>query len=245
MSAEGVTFRNEGVRLQIVTTARELVGSHYVNATDGAIPGGSGLKRHLGWREDTRLDHLAIHAGVKANGHVCVGRYARVGGFRFLPGSEEEAELIAYQKEISKKAFSTDDIPDFHETALFPRRDGPGSTIYLGEDCRGVRHFDCISFIAWVLRSVLGRGISHEVPYYESGGSGGKQFTVYKAGSFPTTFLNGDILTKKTADGQHIGFLTSVRTVIHASNEANGVLESPYGDGGWTGLARLNDSYIG
>ena len=96
-----------------------------------------------------------------------------------------------------------------------------------------------------MLRSVLGKGISHEVPYYESGGYNKTQFTVYKASSFPKSFLNGDILTRKTADGQHIGFATAVRKVIHASNEENGVIEVPYAEGGWTGLARLNDSYIG
>jgi hypothetical protein len=62
-------------------------------------------------------------------------------------------KLEKYQKSIAENPLNANWQP--FENGLYPRR-YPGNTgVYLGEDCRGKRHFDCESFIAWVLSRAL------------------------------------------------------------------------------------------
>ena len=170
----------ESIRSLIVATAAHeaALGAHYINGADGGIPGmnaageaGGGLSasRKIVLLENHTWEDLAVHAAMYGNS-VCRGRYEAVGGKKFLVNMPDyDALKFAYMEELKMLALGHGKA--FAGTGLYPRRGRSmnGDTIYLGEDCRGKRHFDCISFVNWVLTSVLKRLIWFEEKHYFEG----------------------------------------------------------------------------
>jgi hypothetical protein len=245
-------FKNLGARALIIHIARSFVGSHYLNATDGQTPNSSdGLSgtRFLNLRERTSWDELAIHAAATSS-LICQGRPSAVNGYKFVKSDssgttdgQRYKKLVEYQAALEKGPKDPGSWPSFDNTGLYPRRFKKGDTIYLGEDCRGVMHFDCISFINFCLMTTLAKGWVQSIKKVEAGGHGKKQFTIYKK-PFPEKFMNGDILVKVVGDSEHIAFTTEDRKLVHAKWPPSGVVEDNYYDNQWTSLARLNDSWI-
>ncbi|MCK6681670.1 MAG: hypothetical protein L6R30_04530 [Thermoanaerobaculia bacterium] len=246
-------FGNLGARALIIHIARSFVGSHYVNGSDGQTPGsanGTSGTRFLELREKTSFDELAIHAAATSK-LICQGRPSAVGGYKFVKSDKEETQdgkrykkLIEYQKTVAAMANSPNSWPSFDNTGLYPRRFKAGDTIYLGEDCRGIMHFDCVSFVTYCLIAALGKGWTQSISRFQKGGNGGNQFTVFTK-PFPEKFMNADIFVRVSSDGDHIAFVSEDRRMIHAEWGPSGVVEQPYKDKNWTSMVRLNDSWIG
>ncbi len=264
------SYDKEFIRLMIVTTAAQqaAMGAHYINGSDGGITGkntpgeaGGGLsaKRKILHIEDHSWEKLAVHAAMYGKS-VCRGRYEAVGGYVFINDealTQAQLEKIKldkspagkfaklkneYVKELETTAEGME--KDFDDTGLYPRRGRSivGDTIYLGEDCRNKRHFDCISFVNWVLTTVLQRLIwFQEADYFN-----GKKLGVKPLPSTTTPFMNGDIAVRIHNGHEHIGFLTADGKLIHARYEEAGVQVTGFvmAKDDDTKICRLPDSFL-
>ena len=246
--------KKDSSRALVVATAAQqaALGAHYINGSDGGITGmnaageaGGGLSasRKILLLEDHSWEKLAVHAAIYG-GRVCQGRYSRVGGEMFQPDTDRLRDLKNdYVPSLAD--FPAALVKPFPGTMLYPRRSRskPGGTIYLGEDCRHKRHFDCISFVNWVLTTVVGRLIWFAEKDYFSG-------TKMNAQILPAThtpFKNADIGVRIDATGhEHIGFLTSYGTMIHARDPEKGVEVSAFEmkKDNFTKICRLPDSFF-
>jgi hypothetical protein len=244
----------ESIRLLIVATAANeaALGAHYINGADGGIPGmntageaGGGLsaKRKILLLEDHTWENLAVHAAMYGNS-VCKGRYEAVGGKRFQANwPDYDALKFAYMEEL--KLLPPGFGKAFAGTGLYPRRGRSmkGDTIYLGEDCRGKRHFDCIFFVNWVLTSVLKRLIWFtEKDYFD-----GTKLGVKPLSAMHAPLMNGDIVVRIDASGhEHIGFLTGEGRMIHARDPERGVNVTGFvlKKDIFTRICRLPDSFL-
>ena len=133
----------------------------------------------------------------------------------------------------------------FAGSGLYPRRGRsmPGDTIYLGEDCRDKRHFDCISFVNWVLTSVLQRLIWYEEKDYFAG----KKLGAKPLPATHTPLMNADIGVRIDAKGhEHIGFLTAGGKMIHARDPEKGVQMTDFlmPKDQFTKICRLPESFL-
>lgn len=257
------SYDKEFLRLMIVATAAQqaALGAHYINGSDGGITGmnspgeaGGGLSedRKILHIEDHSWEKLAVHAAMYGKS-VCKGRYDAVGGYVFMDETKPVSTKIkklsppgAFAKLKDEYLKDLESLPlgqgkDFDGTRLYPRRGRSvaGDAIYLGEDCRGKRHFDCISFVNWVLTVVLQRLIWFNIAQYQNGTAGGM-----KKKPADTPIMNADIVTKLTPDHEHIGFLTASGKVIHARMPELGVQVSGFNPKEWTGLCRLSDKTL-
>ena len=125
--------------------------------------------------------------------------------------------------------------------------------LYLGEDCRNKRHFDCDGLVAWAIMRALGKDPSiwrKVVDRCKKGGS--KRLTVYGAegpeyarGDITLTqadILVSDVLIRKPNDtgSEHMALTCAGGTgVFEASGKDRGVIRSTY-KANWSHLARIN-----
>jgi hypothetical protein len=244
----------DSLRAFVISTAatQAAIGAHYINGSDGGITGknavgeaGGGLSasRKIYLLEDYTWAKLAVHSAIYG-GRVCKGRYAAVGGRKFLPGTTDLTTLKdVYVPSLASATPET--VKPFTGTMLYPRRgrSRPDDTIYLAEDCRNKRHFDCISFVNWVLTTVVGRLIWYEEKDYFSGSKMNAQ--ILNPTHMP--LKNADIGVRIDASGhEHIGFLTSSGQMIHARDPERGVQVSPFEmpKDSHTKICRLPDSFF-
>ncbi len=234
-----------------------LFGSHYLKGTKGSIPGqnNSGLSqtRNVELLEDLDINSntFGVHAGKNSYG-TCPGRWENVtGGKQFVKGINDRDVLLPQYLEKLKTVSAPEQWESFNNTGLYPRR--AYNYMYLGEDCRNKRHFDCEGFIAWVLVKALnkdngfwGKGVG----WYQAGGD--NHLDIYKAAGASYTseslgtinkedIRDGDILIRKpnSKGGEHIGFACAKGTgVVEASGRDRGVVYSDY-KSNWTQLARI------
>lgn len=237
-------------RFAIVAFAETQVyfGAHYLRGADGAQPDcRDGLEgRNVTLREDTSSKNFAVHAAMLSN-RACRGRYEKVGG-RPLTEKSDLNKLEEYRLNLAAGNLSPAQYPAF-DKGLFPRRDPTNTGIYLGEDCRAKRHFDCESFMAWCISYALNDHWTewkYGVQVYNAGLKGRLDVTPRGAG-FPkkSQLLNGDILIRITDKGEHMAFVTDNGSkVLEASEAARGILASPYTEERWTAHARIKESYL-
>lgn len=244
-------------RILINTTAMAEVnaGGHYLKGGDGAIPGhyGSGLFRQVEVVEYCELETVSVHAAKNSFG-VCRGRWGLMTlGKKFLKGDGGDRDVLLpkYLAELKASILPKYFWWDFENRGLYPRVSS--GYIYLGEDCRGKRHFDCEGFVAWVLVKALGKDKGtwrKGVSWYQDGGGG--RLKIYKAvgnsykaddGDVITTseIRDGDILIRKpnSEGGEHIALACAGGTgVLEASSKNKGVQHSNY-TANWTELARI------
>lgn len=150
-------------------------GGHYLSGSDGSIPddAGSGLVRSTTISNDLNIATVCVFGASNGFG-TCRGRYVNAGGKRFSKGDggDRDIHLPAYLEELDATYLPSWFWPSFRGTGLFPRLSS--KYIYLGEDCRGKRHFDCEGFIAWVLVHAIGKDKGtwrQGVDWYQNGGS--------------------------------------------------------------------------
>lgn len=249
-------------RMLVITTAMAEVnaGSHYLKGANGGTPGGAaGLTRTPRLLDDLTIEKLGVHTAESDLG-VCRGRWEMLkaqGGKQFAKGQPDRDTLLpAYLEELKTGWLPSMLWKSFNSTGLFPRRSE--NYLFLGEDCRNRRHFDCEGFIAWVLVKAAGKDAgswSKGVTWYQNGGKiSDKKYLldIYKASGAgyvhedgrrinTSDILDGDILIRKPNEwgGEHIAFACARGTgVLEASGKDRGVLRSTYKPN-WTQLARI------
>ena len=260
-----MSLEKDAIRIYILQIAWQQVGSHYLTGTDGATPGGNdGLSRTVDLSDDSEWDTLAVHMGSRPS-RVCFGRYEQVNGYLLNPNDKAKYDAFkAYYEEQSKTHISPYYWKPFEDN-LFPRRlDGKGSAICLAEDCRGVRHFDCIGYVNWVLTKALGKNFKYDTVQYQGnknkGGIGSGVVAPVEVSTDLTEskLKSADILTKiqwkeKTDDKgnkkwvvshDHIGFFVEGGKVLEASGKKVGVILSNYKKSDWQAVCRIHDSYL-
>lgn len=243
-------------RFWIILTALNEVsaGSHYLKGADGAIPGvaGSGLVRELSMPEDLDIERLNVHA-ARNNLGVCRGRWEKVGGKQFVKGEyDRDVVLPQYLESLRSSYMAPEYWRSFQDSGRFPRRDA--GYIFLGEDCRGKRHFDCEGFVAWVLVKALhkDKGTWRKgIGWYQNAEN--KHLDVYQhTGGGVYTHENGDTITQSEIrdgdilirkpnswGGEHIALACAKgKGVLEASGKDVGVVFSKY-HANWTQLARI------
>lgn len=234
------------------------IKSHYLNGTDGGTPGNKDGQNHylLEIKENLTEEHVSVYAVTNKNG-TCSGRTERVlNGKKLVKPNQDRTELLpAYLEELKSSWKSYFYYPDFNNTGLYPRRED--GWIFLGEDCRGKRHFDCQSFIGWVIGDALKKtGIwGKSIEWFNNGGDG--KLDVWQGSAMPakSEMLDGDILirlqTTTNKKGQesthrHIAFVSrGGNTIVHASGNRVGVISQLLSaNPTWTALARIKSQYL-
>src|SRR5688500_20167545 len=94
----------EAMKILIIQTALSQLGAHYLNATDGGLPGlKDGIdKKNLKLVDNPDPENVAIRT-VRFNGKSCAGRCDVVGGSTFGKGNlSKMAELEKYSDETTE-----------------------------------------------------------------------------------------------------------------------------------------------
>jgi len=228
----------------IIDTARKYLGSHYLWGSGGNTPG---QKDGVWYRTDSvtiappSLDpkNPSIFTAECSKGgpHVCAGRYNKIPGGRKTKAGMLDLQL--YLGDLSKQS------PELWEPyyKYFTPRFVKGSTISAadggiawGEDCRNRKHFDCISFINYVLSESTKKHWWGDIASLQLDSSG----TIKVTDGAPV--LPGDIVFKNNS---HIAFLCENGKVIQAEMAINGVHEhETYVASNWTERRRVPDSLL-
>ncbi|MBZ5563983.1 MAG: hypothetical protein LAP13_16380 [Acidobacteriia bacterium] len=239
-------------------------GSHYLWGADGTMPGhNDGTKRPLTvvkW-EKTSLDPaqpsvFAAATDVPFDGHyVCAGRWRNITGGRRARADELEAYLDGlkgqdpalwkpYYTYFTPRKIQGKDVPD-------------AGLIVWGEDCRFAQHFDCISFINYVLSNT-----TTQVSKQDKTGNRIMWTANIEQWVNTTTpvklddpvvpadlVFRGDRSNKLDPNSKitwtHIGLLHENGNVIQAEQASMGVhTDEKYVPGGWTARGRLPTSLL-
>ncbi len=141
----------------ITNFARTLVGSHYLWGSGGACPGELNGSAHrpgsVTWAtpsiQPPEFALFAAFCNVKGN-YVCAGRFEKVHGHIVAKNDPEFENFVKGIENVQQGLWEA-----------FPRRLTPrrvvgvgvpsAGKIVFGENCLNVRHFDCISFVNYVL----------------------------------------------------------------------------------------------
>lgn len=225
----------------VVDFARRFIGSHYLWGAGGSTPErrdgvwyrpGAVTLVPLGSRDPANAMVGAAQCSVSGH-YVCAGRFMKIPGGRYATASDPDLRRYLETVERTKP-----NIPPF--ASRFTPRVVKGENVsndgrlVWGEDCRGKRHFDCISFVNWVLSWTTSTFWDASIPQYGNDSSGTKDVAL------GAPVIPGDILLRGT---EHIGFLCENGKVIQAQDHATGVHEDEaYDPKLWTARRRLPPS---
>lgn len=227
---------------RFIEIAKSFGGCHYLLGAYGATPGnedGSPARRgqvHLiadparlepdVTRSEEALAVFAAWSHIPGKPYsVCGGSYDKVfGGSSTTPNA---AVLGRYLDGLKTKSVK-DWEPYYNNT---PRRTyGPGETgqIYWGEDCRDVRHFDCIGYVNYCMWKLTGTAWQIEIKQWAANpnAAGGKVCDFADKDSWrPTSIEAGDIVCK-VGGQEHIGIVGGDGAIYQAASTKVGVTYS-------------------
>jgi hypothetical protein len=250
--------KNHPKRLAIVGEASTHQNAHYLWGAVGNTPGNQdGAKYRPGaaqWNPNEIKDPHSISVwAARANIqglHVCCGRFNKaLGGISggrddVLPTDWDLLHYLEQLKDLVSKNQSDWNWPPYfeHYTPRYAQWGANGRTdtgkkedisrkLVWGEDCRDIRHFDCIGFVNYVLAachvSIMGNqsdetgcmAAQKEIGYYY------KYETIESGIGWP-----GDIVTR---NHEHIGILDGKGMVINAAESQSAVLIQHYFEDTW------------
>jgi cell wall-associated NlpC family hydrolase len=228
----------------IVDFARSLIGSHYLWGSGGDAPGannGVWYRQTSVSLAPSSLDPASpcvFAAQCDQAGHyVCAGRFKTIRGGRYANSTDWDLQNylsgLAGQSEDSWQPYYT----SFTPRVVRGRNVSNDGKIVWGEDCRSARHFDCISFVNFVLSQMTKPSWHYSIAQYDANSSG-----VTTSIDLNDAAVPGDILIRNT---EHIALLCEDSTVIQAQDHATGVHNNEdYHSIRWTGRWRVADSQI-
>lgn len=240
-------------RKAITVFARTFIGSHYLCGSAGAFPGQLNGARYrpgsVPWNEASLnyADLSLCAAKCDVQGHyVCAGRYEKAGG-HVVP--DNDVAVKDFLSHYGSAALAQWDSMPLRLTPRVVRGAGVPSAgkVVLGENCTGIRHFDCISFINYVLSETT------KIPDQKNGWSGNiEQWSRMWTADVPLNApsVAGDILIRyydndKGRHFSHIAFLDDNGYVVQAQMASAGVhADERYDPNAWQIRRHLENQYI-
>ena len=234
-------------RWALAAEAAKYVGCHYLRGACGARPGqrdGVGYRPGAVEMASPALDGpdavtVCAAYSVITEKQVCSGRYAALpGGRSYDPDDWDIREYVAMARDLQAARRPQSTWP--HKWAGFtPRKanwKAPGGIAtkrVWGQPCQGVRHFDCIGLVAFVLEQVVTK---QKAPQ--------REITDYIAATQPRDKAKpwpGDIAT---IEKHHIGIIVDQNHVISATSGPYCVLNEAYNPAKWTRVGRFADAQL-
>ncbi|MGB8473649.1 MAG: hypothetical protein WCE61_06130 [Candidatus Acidiferrum sp.] len=243
-------------RKYITNVARTFIGCHYLWGSGGGFPGhpSPALNLHgpVTWaRPSMQTADLALYAAqCDSQGHyVCAGRCKKAHGHvvgnsdvnleHFLKSfaNLQEALWACWYMRLTPRRVLGDGVPI-------------ANSIAFAENCLDVRHFDCISFINYVLNQTT------STPDPKYGWTGSIQLWVEQSSWSTEVKLEGasvagDILIRWWDDKtgkrhySHIAFLDDDDHVVQAQEAIMGVhADDTYVPSSWQMRRRLPEKYL-
>ncbi len=224
--------------------SRQLKGSHYLWGSGGDSP----LDRNGVFYKRNSVTYVPPSTKVAAPmvfaaqcdwaGHyVCAGRFAKIPGGRYADPSDWDLGNYLSGLENLPQEMWRPFCGCFSPRVVRGKNVSNDGRIVWGEDCRGVRHFDCISFVNFVLTGTTKPDWAYSIPQYNSNASGLTASVGLKDPAVP-----GDILLRNE---EHIALLCENNFVIQAQDHANGVHEGErFEPKKWTARFRVLDSQL-
>ena len=244
---------------KLIHAARSYVDCHYLNGAYGARPmatvdadGGGAPNRPGGVvliADPKRLDPavtdqskaIAVKAATMTVKEycVCAGRYAKAGGSK--AGAADD-DLLRYLGTLGNDPQKW----PMQAGLLTPRRvygQRQGGALVWGEDCSGIRHFDCITYVNYCM-SEVDKPTTYSIDMWsgapEQNARNDKElkeamnkqvwtspFTgrkVYRLPNLSVRPQDGDILVGlKGVNPQHIGIVAKNGTIYQAASTNEGV----------------------
>ncbi|MBK8344719.1 MAG: C40 family peptidase [Bacteroidetes bacterium] len=241
------------VKFQIVSLAYEIVqeGAHYLWGSAGDIPEleSSGLSQpsikqyppnsgnelqiaHIYDQNQVTNNQqpniLAAETSVGNKKYICAGSYNSLGGPVVDFSNPEDANQLAeYLSALDGIAPSEWQI---ERLGFTPRMHN--SKVVWGQNCCGVRHFDCVGLVNYCVTKALGRLVIYEIHDWAVANSG----TINVAKDAPPA--NGDLLFLGTGPNyHHIALLYADDDgngiVLQAADTDLGLTSSPYDPNMW------------
>jgi hypothetical protein len=211
----------------IIQFGRRFIGSHYLWGAAGATPnqqdGAYYRTGAVNLDADAKSNEKpsVFAASCDVDGHyVCAGNFKefidQTGGGYTYPS---DVNLTKYLDEIRKLPSNSYWYP--YKSRFTPRvmkgnnLGADDNRIVWGEDCRYVRHFDCVGFVNFVLSLTTSQKWSFSISQYAAG-------SITGATSVPldSPIVDGDILVRNT---EHIAFLCADGQVLQAQDHATSV----------------------
>lgn len=215
------------VRRYFVALARQQIGCHYLWGAAGATPD----QQDGAWY---RRGAVFMHANDTAGNARDHGRTkpilhaacCRVDGYKVCAGRCDN-DIVSILQE------GDPDNPAHNRAAnqfVWTRPSGviDARTTVKGQGCEGIRHFDCIGFVNWLISQVVTQ-VHRSIPQWEQATTNVGFRDVWA----------GDILTKSG----HIGIAADATHAVHASGTRVGVIENRISGGGWTRCGRMSERF--
>jgi hypothetical protein len=225
----------------IVQFGNRFIGSHYLWGAAGARP----QENDGAWY---RHGSVSLDADAKSNeqpsvfaatcdvaGHyVCSGNFKHFmnhpdqnNGFNGGYAHASDKQLTDYLDTLRKLGSDSFWYP--YQSRFTPRvmkgqnLGNDDNKIVWGEDCRYVRHFDCIGFVNFVLSLTTGHKWAYSIQQYQGGMTGATSVP------FDDPPEDGDILVRDGQGEGHIAFLRADGQVLQAEDHSSSVhAESTY-----------------
>ena len=202
--------------------ARSLIGSHYLWGSAGATPNGhdgAWYRLNSVGLEPSSLDAAkptVFAASCDVDGHfVCAGNFNKLPGGRYAdPRDWDLKNYLDMLGRLGDESFWYPYYSRFTPRVVKGKNVSNNNLIVWGEDCRYVRHFDCIGFVNHVLSQTTNPQWHYSIQQYSQGAGG---LTPVPLSDPPA---DGDILTRGV---EHIGFLCADGHVVQAEEHSTGV----------------------
>jgi len=219
---ESRRMASAAVRDTIVELARGQIGAHYIKGGAGNTPGNS----DGAWYSQDRL--VQMHENVTDEEPPVLYAASWTGTEkRYVCGGRSKQPDVAARSVGDPESTVQTSRPWYFKWERPDALLSSKSSVF-GECCKGIRHFDCIGFVNWVLGHVQEN--HRDIPKW-----------IAKSTAISSREVEaGDILTTGT---HHIGIATGPSQVVHASDTHVGVVETKIADGSWDRFGRLPDSF--
>jgi hypothetical protein len=229
---EFIMALTDSVRLAIVKFAldQEAAGAHYLWGSAGEIPDTTDSptasnSRKAVFMEPSRLtpSNPSVMAAKATDGgaHVCAGRYHNIKGGGGRTFSPADRDLIDYLKSLGG-------IPEASWQPFcgkFTPRIMSGSTVETemvwGEQCKGIRHFDCVGFINWC---------------FSMGSNSQYQYSMAQYANYDV-----EVIKDENTDAPLLDEKGKARTEVRGINQAGGTVPSKV-ISGWVVTDRQNQT---
>ncbi len=213
----------ERYRALVATVALDAVGSHYLHGCFGNTPGDPNghpsrpctARMVPNQYRTTASTAIVIHTASSPiqGAHYCWGRpeHHDVHSRRDIP-------LAVLRDPAALQHFAETEPRDQWK---WPRTNsGQAGELHFGEACQGVRHFDCIGFVSWVIWKIFGTQTVRDIASCRNYARAEvRQHPELVPGGTP--YQPGDILIFSES---HIAFALDERWTVEANGENFGLI---------------------